>query len=177
MTTRPSDLHAALARAAADIDHMRDRLDRALAELRRAQPGIRSVPTDSTGGPSVGDAVHDAAMARSHDPAVRALADLVDWVRAAEERTRSARIIVDVWAAQASTAGAGHGDPGCQWMAAHNGPWEEARYVALGPDGTRMRVGANTWSWLRATGALPPPHIVRAWARGERPRRPTRPST
>lgn len=169
-----SDLDAVAARIAADIDHIRDRLNRAVAELRRAQPGIRSVPTDTAGGPGGGDGVHQAAMARSADPSVRALADLTDWLLAAEQRTRSARIIVDVWTARPTGSGASHGDPGCQWMSRHGGPWEEARY-SLDVGGVRLRVGQRVWRWHRDTGELPGADVVTAWAQGRRPKRRVQP--
>lgn len=229
----------AVALAAADLDHVAGRIDRALAQLAAAQPGIRSVPTDSAGSSHGGDPTPAAALAHRHDPAARALVDLADALIGTRQRTafavghirgtaavttpapgsalpvhlaharhdldrirvslgfparlatitpegaretreallslpgwtRSARAIVDAWAARPTSAGAGHGDAGCQWMSRHNGPWEEARYSVDGPQGQRLRVGQRTWRWLRQTGELPGRDVVRAWAQGRQPRR------
>ena len=171
---RLSDLHRRLSMAAADIDHIRDRLERAWAELQAAQPGIRSTPTDS--GPRTHhhtDPTANQAASRHHDPAVRALEDLADWIAGIEQRTAWTRTIIDIWTSRPTPAGSGTGDPGCQWMSRHGGPWEEARYSVDGPGGGRLRVGQRTWRWLRDTGELPPKHVIADWSAGRQPRRRT----
>lgn len=184
---RLTDLQARLDRAAADIDHLRALLPAAWQQLVAAQPGVRSVPTDTTGGTHGGDPTAAGAAARRADPAVRALDDLADWIIGTEQRTVRARTVADIWAHPPSAKGSGAGDPGCQWMRQHNGPWEEARYhvtvtgraapggqpatVGRLATGRVLHVGQRTYRHVRDHGELPGADVVTAWAQGRRPKR------
>jgi hypothetical protein len=167
---RLSELTALVAQARADLDIVAERLAAAHRQLHDAQPGVRSVPTDAAGTVHGGDPVPAAAAARTKDPAVAALDDLADWIHAIRQRSRPLATLVVTWSAKPTTAGAGMGEPGCQIMAKHGGPWEEARY-SVDIAGVRWRVGQRTYRWYKETGELPTVDVVRAWAQGRVPKR------